>query len=154
MPELFYGVRILAINIDLFRFSSSSASHPTGTTFRIQNFLQSLPVRKQRAKKTSSNTFSKINKLLKSYAFARPHVRFSLRVLRAKNEKANWDYSPRIGKTCLLDVTAKVVGRDVAALCVVKSLTEQLRQPESSQAEPSYSIEAALPKACEGQCTF
>ena len=62
-----------------FGYSSASASHPVGSTFRIQGFLQALPVRREVARKGASKTIVSIKKLLYNYAYARPSVRFSAR---------------------------------------------------------------------------
>ena len=57
-----------------------------------------------------------MKKLLQNYAFARPAVRFSVKILRGKDSKGDWSYIP--GKEAsLLDVATQVVGRDVSAQC-------------------------------------
>lgn len=96
--------------------SSSSASHPVGTTFRVQNLLHNIPVRKQSALKSAVRTLQAIKSLLFSFAFARPKVRFSLKVLKAKSDKGNWTYAPSI-KDTLSEVASKIVGQDIALEC-------------------------------------
>ena len=54
-------------------------------------------MRKQEIEKAPIKILSKIKKTLQSYALARPHIKFSLKVLKAKNEKGNWMYSPKLG---------------------------------------------------------
>lgn len=67
-------------------------SQPVGTTVRIEGFLEQFPARKQAAMKTVAKMHAAIKHLLKSYALARPAVRFSLRIL--KSSDAGWSYSP------------------------------------------------------------
>lgn len=93
--------------------SCSSASHPVGSTIRIIDFLKSIPVRKQTAVKNTSKTLSTIKKLLQSYAFARGTVRFSLKILKGKNDKSNWQYVPVDSAGNLRDAAAKIIGKDV-----------------------------------------
>jgi hypothetical protein len=71
--------------------------------------------------KNATKILSAIKKLLQSYAFARGTVRFSLKVLKSKNEKANWSYSPvdRAGE--LKDVASRIIGKDVANRCEIRT---------------------------------
>ncbi|KAI5272493.1 hypothetical protein E4T47_04252 [Aureobasidium subglaciale] len=93
------------------------ATHPPGTTIRIVNFLKNQPVRKQVALKAASKTLTKIKQLLQSYAFARPTTRFSLKVIKAKSDKDNWTYAPKVGSG-IEDTALKVVGKPCAAQCI------------------------------------
>ncbi|KAI5200092.1 hypothetical protein E4T39_05895 [Aureobasidium subglaciale] len=93
------------------------ATHPPGTTIRIVNFLRSQPVRKQVALKAAPKTLTKIKQLLQSYAFARPTTRLSLKVVKAKNDRDNWTYAPKIGSG-IEDTALKVVGKPCASQCV------------------------------------
>ncbi|EXJ88465.1 hypothetical protein A1O1_05395 [Capronia coronata CBS 617.96] len=102
--------------------SSSSASHPVGTTMRIQNFLANIPVRKQTALKSTGKTLQAIKAVLLAFAFARPDVRFSLKVLRGKNDKMNWTYAANSSDN-LTEVGAKIVGKDVASQCTAFSIS-------------------------------
>lgn len=77
-----------------------------------------IPVRKQTALKATTKTIAAVRKLLQAYAFARSEVRLSLKVLKAKNEKANWAFAP--GKTphFLSELASKIAGKDVADQCI------------------------------------
>ncbi|KAI9835741.1 MAG: hypothetical protein M1819_001919 [Sarea resinae] len=90
------------------------ASHAVGTTIRITDFLKSLPVRRQTSLKIVSKTLSRTKDLLQAYAFARPTVRFSLRVLKAKTEKGNWTYAPK-ASVLVPDAVLNIMGKDVAS---------------------------------------
>lgn len=70
-------------------------SHAVGTSIEIDNFLSTFPVRKQLVEKSSSKILVKIKKLLQAYALARSRVRFSLKVLKAKNEKGDFSHCPK-----------------------------------------------------------
>ena len=73
------------------------ASTAVGTTVKITDFIKSNPVRRQVALKHTDQSLKRIKHILQSFAFARPHVRFSLKVLKAKNDKGNWMYAPKAG---------------------------------------------------------
>jgi DNA mismatch repair protein MutL len=109
------------------------ATHPPGTTIRIANFLKNQPVRKQVALKAATKTLTKIKQLLQSYAFARPATRLSLKVIKAKNDKDNWTYAPKIGGG-IEDTAFKVVGQPCASQCVWAELEYE-----------GFTVEAFLP---------
>ncbi|KAJ9628282.1 hypothetical protein H2204_009399 [Knufia peltigerae] len=96
--------------------SSASASHPVGTTFRVQDFLTKIPVRKQTALRGATKTLHSIKSLLFTYAFARRDVRFSLKVLKAKNEKSDWIYAASRNAS-LSEVATKIVGKEIVSEC-------------------------------------
>ncbi len=110
------------------------ASLPVGTTVKIVDFIKSHPVRRQVALKATEKTLKKIKQLLQSYAFARPHVRLSLRVLKAKTDKGNWMYAPKPGGNAE-DAAFKVVGAACASQCTWSVLEEH-----------GFTIHAFLPR--------
>ncbi|KAL8780019.1 MAG: hypothetical protein Q9213_006663 [Squamulea squamosa] len=91
-------------------------SHAVGTTVRITSFLKSIPVRQQTAIKDSAKQLAKIKRILQAYALARPFVRLSLKILKAKNDKGNWVYVPK-SDASVLDAAVKVVGKKVTDQC-------------------------------------
>ena len=99
--------------------SQQPIAHPVGTTVRVTDFLKHLPVRRQTALKSVPKILAKIRSLLQAYALARPAVRFSLKVLKAKNEKLNWLYAPSSGAGGgkVVDAALKVVGQVAVAQC-------------------------------------
>ncbi|KAF2869505.1 hypothetical protein BDV95DRAFT_596496 [Massariosphaeria phaeospora] len=113
---------------------AKSGSHPVGTTVKITDFFKSFPVRKQDALKHSSKWLAKIRRLMQSYAFARPTVRFGLRVLKAKSDKVNFTYAPKPTAN-VEDVAFKVIGRECASQCEWTALETD-----------GYEIHAFLPK--------
>ena len=129
--------------------SCSSASHPVGSTIRVKDFLKSIPVRKQTALKNAVKTLSTIRKLLQTYALARGTVRLSLKVLKGKNDKANWQYSPIDNADGLRAAAVRVIGNDVAGKCEVRTKTTA---PTGSNDEHSdlYSVVALLATIDEG----
>lgn len=93
------------------------ASLPVGTTARVTDFIKANPVRRQLALKNSDSCLKKIKRTLQSYAFARPHVRLSIRVLKAKtNNKIDWVYAPKLNGN-VEDAAFKVVGAACASQC-------------------------------------
>src|SRR5204863_4421410 len=88
-------------------------------------------------------------KLLCNYAYARPSVRFSLRVLQANNERANWDYGPAIGTASIQDATAKIAGQEVAAQCELRSADFQQAVSQSAM-RSFFSIDAVVVKTDAG----
>ena len=127
-------------------------SQPIGTTIRIIDFLKNLPVRRQTALKTSAKSIFKIKILLHAYAFARPSVRFSLKVLKAKNDKSNWIYAPANGDT-ILDAAIKIAGKRLVDQCQWELWPSSTKDndrtgPEEANEEgcgEHYVIEALLP---------
>jgi DNA mismatch repair ATPase MutL len=96
--------------------STENASAPVGTTVKITKFFQTLPVRKSAALKEPTKTIAKIKRLLQSYAFARPSVRFSLRVLKGKANKDDFMYAPKKDGN-VEDAVLKVIGKECALQC-------------------------------------
>ena len=96
--------------------SRERASQPVGTTVRASELFKSLPVRKQAALKASAKCLGKIKSTLQAYAMARPSVRFSLKVLKAKNDKGNWMYAPKPDAS-VEDAAFKIVGNACASQC-------------------------------------
>lgn len=132
-------------------------SIPKGTTVRILDFLKTLPVRRQTALKSASKSLIKIKRLLQSYALARPSVRFSLKLLKAKNDNGNWIYAPH-NVDYIPEAARSILGKDVTEQCQWK-LWQPLRADDeampipstTSSAEESYTIEALLPKPNYGR---
>ncbi|KAJ5157734.1 DNA mismatch repair protein C-terminal [Penicillium canariense] len=121
-------------------------SHPIGTTVCIKDFLKFIPVRRQAALKGATKTLTKIKRLVQTYAMAQLSKRFSLKVLKAKNENNNWIYAPG-ANPALADAAVKVVGRDVTSCCIMKEAvsgipTHNDENPNQSQ----YHIVALLPR--------
>ncbi|MCJ1464030.1 hypothetical protein MMC07_002640 [Pseudocyphellaria aurata] len=125
-------------------------SQPVGTTVRIIDFMKNLPVRRQTALKTSTKSIAKIKKLLQAYAYARPSLRFSLKVLKATNDKSNWIYAPAIGDT-VLDAAVKICGSRLVDQCMWKvwksaeSSSGIVEVESNGKLERFYKIEALLP---------
>lgn len=125
-----------------------------GTTIRIVEFLKSIPVRRQTALKASAKSIVKIKRLLHAYAFARPSVRFSLKVLKAKNDKSNWIYAPANGDT-VLDAAIKIAGKRLVDQCQWKVWTSPTKDngrnaPDENSEEgygEKYVIEALVPSS-------
>lgn len=109
---------------------------------RIQDFLTNVPVRKQTALKSASKTLISIRKLLQAYALARPEVRLSLKVLKAKDGKANWSYAPSKSAASLLEAVSKVAGKEVAAQCTQHDVDD--REGGNASETTPYKIRAAL----------
>jgi len=110
------------------------ASAAIGTTVRIADFIKSNPVRRQVALKHTEQCLKRVKHLLQSFAFARPHVRFALKVLKGKNDKGNWMYAPKAGGNAE-DAAFKIVGAACATQCTW-SVIEQ----------SGFTLQAFLPK--------
>ncbi|KAI1475013.1 hypothetical protein F4774DRAFT_308373 [Daldinia eschscholtzii] len=94
-------------------------SAPVGTTVSITELFHQLPVREQVAIKNSAKTIDKIRELLRSYAMARPQLRYSLRVLQAP--KQSWTFSSKPGFT-VKDAAIQLFGPEIATYCFEKIL--------------------------------
>ncbi|GBF59945.1 PMS1 protein homolog [Trichophyton mentagrophytes] len=95
--------------------SETPASHPIGTTVRVCNFLQSLPVRRQEAEKKSTKSILAIKKLLQGYAIARPKTRLSMRLLKSKEQ--DWIYAPSPSPSAR-DAISQIIGSTVISSCI------------------------------------
>ena len=80
-------------------------------------------MRRQTAEKNSIKVLAKVKRLLQAYVFARPHLRFSLKVLRAKNDKGNWKYPKIAGigisksKPSVFNAAKEIIGQKVTDQC-------------------------------------
>lgn len=110
------------------------ASLPVGTTVKITDYMKALAVRRQTALKNAEKCLKKIKYTLQSYAFARPHVRMSLRVLKAKNSKGDWTYAPKPGGNAE-DAAFKIVGAACASQCTWSIVEDQ-----------GFTLQAFLPR--------
>lgn len=126
--------------------SSSSAAHGTGTTVRVSDFLKTIPVRRQTALKQAVKTLTRIKRLLFDYAFARPTVKFTFKVLKSKSElKDNWVFAPCKDASNLHVLASKIVGKDIAAQC---------RQESISSEENDYTIDALMVRPGAGMWIY
>ena len=111
------------------------ASLPVGTTVSITDFIKGQPVRRQHTLKNSEKCLKAIKHTLQAYAFARPHVRLSLRLLKAKNDKGNWMYAPKVGGNAE-NAAFKIVGAACASQCTWSILEEK-----------GYALQVFVPRA-------
>ena len=112
-------------------------------------------MRKQTALKTSLKILPKVKILLQAYALARPSVRFSFKVLKAKSSADQWMYAPKSGAN-VTDAALKVVSQQVVSQCDWHiwdsstspthdiSLNNSVELPERSN--ENYTIESLLPR--------
>ncbi|KAJ8119034.1 hypothetical protein OPT61_g100 [Boeremia exigua] len=91
-------------------------SHPVGTTVKLTKLLDSAKVRREVAVKGSAKCLARIRRLMQAYALARPAVRFRLHVLKAKNNKGDFNYAPK-AEANVEDAAFKVVGKECALQC-------------------------------------
>lgn len=119
-------------------------------------------MRRQTAEKNSIKALAKVKRLLQSYVFARPHLRFSLTVLKAKNDKGNWKYPKIAGigiskpKPSVFNAAKETMGQKVTDQCQWFSITwsstgEHINSAfdilEASVSQnDTYSFEAVLAK--------
>lgn len=101
--------------------------------------------------KGSVKCLGRIKKLLQDYSLAQPSKRFSLKVLRAKNENNNWSFIPGPTPT-LVNAAIKVIGHDAATSCT----TEEISMPAEIQTDRTpdrnfFKIMALLPKVDAGE---
>ena len=148
--------------------SEKRTSHPVGTTVRIERYLQNLPVRRQAAEKTAVKMLAKVKRMLQAYALARPHLRLSLKILKAKDRKGDWTY-PTNGALiasqfdATLHAATDIFGKKLTSQCIVVSSSwlstgEQIDEATSKKLEPSasrdeaYNLEATLARRDGGTC--
>jgi hypothetical protein len=112
----------------------------------VQDFLTKIPVRKQTALKNNTKTLQAIKGLLFAFAFARRDVRFSLKVLKAKNNKLNWTYAASQNAD-LTEIATKVLGKEVASECTPYKISSADTDVEI---ENGWEVEALLVSADAG----
>lgn len=110
-------------------------SHPVGTTVKVTGLFEHTPVRKQTALKNSKKMLAKTRRLVQAYAFARPHIRFRLRIVKARNNQDDFVYAPKANAN-VEDAVLKVIGKDCALQCDWTALEAD-----------GFEIHAFLPKA-------
>ncbi|KAL8833741.1 MAG: hypothetical protein Q9170_004103 [Blastenia crenularia] len=140
--------------------ATAASLKAVGTTVRVTDFLKSLPVRRQTALKDSTKQLTKIKRMLQAYAFARPAVRLSLKVLKAKTDKGSWAYAPK-SDASVSDAAVKIVGKKVSDQCqsvvwrsdehctdITSSLPRNTEQ--SGRSDATYRVETLVPKPNAG----
>lgn len=128
-------------------------SGPVGTAVKVTDLFARIPVRKQMALKEVSKTTSKIRDLLRSYAFARPQIKLTFRVLN--QPKASWSYSPGTHGN-IKQAALQAFGTELVSQCIEKStntaqdatdtLMSGLVGISKGRQRGSYTIQALLPK--------
>lgn len=83
---------------------------------------------------------------------AQPSKRFSLKILKAKNESGNWVYAPNINAT-LSDAAMKIVGTEITSLCDIHEFSSERKEDQGLSEENNYKLVALLPKADSGMPT-
>lgn len=83
----------------------------------------------------------KIKKMLQTYVLARPHVRLSLKVLKAKTDKGDLNYASKIGGRCVSDSGAIII--DAATRILGKRVTDQCQWTVSTWSSASDNDEQA-----------
>lgn len=113
------------------------------------------------ALKNALGTLNEVKQLLQKYALARPTVRLSLKVLKAKNDKYNWIYAPPKNAT-VADAALSIFGKDTTAQCsfvsfclddntLAGTVMSQTEVDISSSNENTFRFEALLPKSNAGE---
>ena len=142
--------------------SERRTSHPVGTTVRVEKYLQNLPVRRQAVEKTTMKMLSKIKRMLQAYALARPHLRLSLKILKAKDRKGDWTY-PKSGALSTSQLEASlhaatdIFGKKLTSQCNFtcsswSSAGEHMNEATCGESTPNasrdelYTLEATIAK--------
>ena len=131
-----------------------------GTTVKIGKFLQNLPIRRQAVEKISVKMLIQIKRTLQAYALARPHLRLSLKILKAKDRKGDWIY-PKSGALSAsrleasFNAAADIFGKNLTSQCDLKSSSwsstgqqfdEATTEPIAGRDEV-YTLEATMAKS-------
>ena len=142
--------------------SERRTSHPVGTTVRVEKYLHNLPVRRQAAEKTTVKMLSKIKRMLQAYALARPHLRLSLKILKAKDRRGDWTY-PKSGALSTsrleasLHAATDIFGKKLTSQCNLtcsswSSTGEPMNEASCEESTPNtgrnelYTLEATMAK--------
>lgn len=114
--------------------SQKPVSQAVGTSIRVTDLFSNHNVRKTFVEKQASKNLAAIKSMLMAYAFARPKVRYSLRILRAATAKDGWTYAVKHDATIVQDAE-RIVGNTCICQC-------SLQEREYA----GYHICAILPK--------
>ncbi|KAL7807839.1 hypothetical protein V8C26DRAFT_439204 [Trichoderma gracile] len=116
-------------------------SAPVGTTVQVTKLFEYMPPRKQYSLKNSAKYIQSTKDLLKGYAFARPDVRLSFKVLGEAT--SCWSYAP----TCAAGVREAALQLFSAALansCIHVSRNSGCDQAEATHRHQRTSVEFIL----------
>ena len=94
--------------------------------------------------KTTTKILANVRKMLFTYAFARPEVRFTFKVLKAKNDKMNWSYAPTLGAASMIEHAIKLIGKEAASQTTLVSRREGDNE--------GYSLDVLLIRPGSGKC--
>jgi hypothetical protein len=83
--------------------------------------------------------------MVQAYAMARPSIRLSFKVLKAKHENPNWMYAPGKNAT-LTEAALKVAGTEIASNCILKNWPTSSRDGNASPEGSGFRLVALLPK--------
>ena len=102
----------------------------------------------------------KVKKMLQAYALARPHLRLSLKILKAKDRKGDWTY-PKSGalgasrSEALFHAATDMFGKKLTSQCELafsRWSSDGERSDEATSVEPrpnsgdAYTLEAIITK--------
>ncbi|KAF4122505.1 DNA mismatch repair protein, C-terminal domain [Geosmithia morbida] len=87
-------------------------SAPRGTTVVVEDLFGRIPVRRGHSVKGSRKTLAAVRDLMVAYALARPHIRFSLKVVG--EHAPSWAYAP-VSWGSMRDVVLKTFGNALAS---------------------------------------
>lgn len=132
--------------------SDSLTSHPLGTTVRATNLLHQMPVRRQILLSKASKTIDEIKAMLRSYAFARPQIRWSLKILGGRDVRSDWIYVPPKDGT-IMDVTKALVGKKVAEECILCEWSTSTGNERPMIQREDFRIRGLFPKSRCGKKT-
>jgi DNA mismatch repair ATPase MutL len=100
--------------------------HLNGTTVTVTRLFHEIPSRREQVNKLAPFSRAKIRALVRTYALARPHVRFELLVKPGMGEVAMQEflYVPHPTTPFILDAARKILGPEVASgLTVERALS-------------------------------
>ena len=141
-----------------------------GTTVKVERFLHTLPVRRQAAENMATKMLAKVKRMLQAYALARPHLRLSLKILKAKDRKGDWTY-PKSGALSAsrleagLHAATDIFGKKLTSHCESifsswSSTGEQIDETtfeklgQSASRDEVYTLEATMAKPDCGTYLF
>lgn len=115
-------------------------SAPAGTTVSVAQLYHGIPVRKQSVIKEAKRTLERIKVLFRSYAMARPKMRFTFRVIGKPN--LTWIYAPKQDAS-YSEVILQILGKDAASRCIEKTASFPAIDEGQQQADPAINFPKA-----------
>lgn len=123
-------------------------SATVGTTVAVTKLFESFPARRQYALKMANKSVPEIQEHLKAYAFARPHIKMSLKIVG--DGKPLWSYSPK-PPNLKREAMLHIFGANILGKCIEINDNMYLNQASThtkSTGQVQWAFDGYISKPC------